>query len=408
MKSSGNPPLLLTYCTNIHPGESWKEIFENLRQYTVPIRERVALNSSFGLGLRLSDLASLELLERPALEQLKGFLEEHNFYVFTMNGFPYGRFHGMTIKEKVFAPDWTRPERLDYTNRLADLLGELLPDGTEGSISTLPASFKEWITTREQVDVMAANLADCVAHLRQIADATGKIIHLGLEPEPLGYVETVDEFVGFLGEHARKSGAKRLQKVHGFSENDAQAAINRHLGICYDTCHMAIEFENPAAALEKLRRANVLLSKVQISSALRLKPSVEGLKELERYADGVYLHQVIARGRDGSLKRWKDIRPALEDREALAQSDELRVHCHVPLYMTEHRGLSSTADHIVDLLKAMKQQNKVAHFEIETYTWDVLPDELRREAIAEAVAKEFHWFLDRLVEVDIPSPFNPA
>ncbi|MBI3736327.1 hypothetical protein HY256_07410, partial [Candidatus Sumerlaeota bacterium] len=134
--------------------------------------------------------------------------------------------------------------------------------------------------------------------------------------------------------------------------------------------------------------------------ALRLRPAETSLGELERFADGVYLHQVIARQKNGSLCRWKDIAPALAERPTLLDSEELRVHCHVPLYMSEHRGLDSTAAHIPELLNALKAKNSVAHFEIETYTWDVLPPELRRDCIADAVAEEFRWFLEKLNAVE--------
>ncbi len=386
----------LSYCTNIHPGETWGETFSNIRQYVLAVREKIAPGKEFGIGLRLSDLASRELAAGGAMREFQDFLAAHQLYVFTINGFPYGQFHGTKIKEEVFAPDWTRPERLTYTKRLADLLARLLPEGMEGGISTLPGSFEEWIRSEEQVTEMVWNLAECALHLNKIFLRTGKIIHLGLEPEPMGYIETTDETVDFFTGVLFESGARHLESRHGIDEYDARAILKNHLGVCYDTCHMAVEYENAAESLEKYERAGIRISKVQISSALKLAPSAESLKELERFADGVYLHQVIARTSDGTLRRWKDIAPALSNRDELLAAKELRVHCHVPLYMTENRGLGSTSDHILDFLAAPWVKNKIAHFEIETYTWDVLPTELRRENVADAVADEFEWFLAKL------------
>ena len=100
---------------------------------------------NLGIGLRLSNQAARELAEPPTLLAFQKWLGQHGCYVFTINGFPYGRFHGGRVKEQVFAPDWSTRERLDYTNLLFDLLAQLVPAGVEGSVSTLPGSFKEFI-----------------------------------------------------------------------------------------------------------------------------------------------------------------------------------------------------------------------------------------------------------------------
>jgi hypothetical protein len=124
-------PVHLSYCTNIHPGETWPEVRENLERYLVPVRERVATGRPFGVGLRLSAESARAVGERAALNELKEFLRAHDLYVFTINGFPYGPFHGRPVKEQVYLPDWLDPERLAYTDRLADILAALLPDGVD-------------------------------------------------------------------------------------------------------------------------------------------------------------------------------------------------------------------------------------------------------------------------------------
>src|SRR3954452_432273 len=83
----------LSYCTNIHPGESWPEVRANLDRYLVPVRERVAADRPFGVGLRLSAESARALATPHALDELRGFLAAHDLYVFTINGFPYGPFH---------------------------------------------------------------------------------------------------------------------------------------------------------------------------------------------------------------------------------------------------------------------------------------------------------------------------
>ena len=46
------------------------------------------------------------------------------------------------MKENVYLPDWSSTERLVYTNQLFNIISRLTPEGVEGSVSTLPGSFK--------------------------------------------------------------------------------------------------------------------------------------------------------------------------------------------------------------------------------------------------------------------------
>ncbi|MEX2568428.1 MAG: xylose isomerase, partial [Cyclobacteriaceae bacterium] len=107
----------LTYCTNIHPGESWDATFKNLKKYIPGIKSRISPDRAFAIGLRLSDEASRELTREENLVKFKNWLKEIDSYVFTLNGFPYGGFHRQVVKDEVHHPDWTTPERKDYTIR---------------------------------------------------------------------------------------------------------------------------------------------------------------------------------------------------------------------------------------------------------------------------------------------------
>jgi len=192
-----NHGLHLAYCTNIHRGETWEETLDALKRYTLPVRDRVSPSQPYAIGLRLSQRAAIELSDRSTLVEFQRWLGQNHCYVFTINGFPYGRFHGTRVKEQVYLPDWTSPDRVAFTNRLFDILAELLPPGLEGSVSTVPCSFKEFIRTDEQVVVMGKNLWSCVDHISALTERTGKAFHLGLEPEPLCYLETSEETVRF-------------------------------------------------------------------------------------------------------------------------------------------------------------------------------------------------------------------
>ena len=80
----------LTYCTKVHPGSGWEELFGNLQALVPRLKARLAPERPFGLGLRLSNAESRELLAGDHLARFQDFLAQHDLYVFTLNGFPYG------------------------------------------------------------------------------------------------------------------------------------------------------------------------------------------------------------------------------------------------------------------------------------------------------------------------------
>src|SRR5688572_7996956 len=139
MRLIQSPDCHLSYCTNIHPGESWSEVDRALRNYLPAIKKTVSPEREMGVGLRLSALAARQLTEdHGLLRAFKDWLQQQHLYVYTVNGFPYGTFHGQAIKEKVYKPDWAEAERLTYSMQLARVLCELLPEKQHGSISTVP------------------------------------------------------------------------------------------------------------------------------------------------------------------------------------------------------------------------------------------------------------------------------
>src|SRR3954468_8803990 len=244
--TGGNQRLDLAYCTNIHRGETWSETLDALTQYTLAVRDRVSPGKPYAIGLRLSDRASRELNERKTLLSFERWLEENNCYIFTINGFPFGQFHGTRVKEQVYAPDWTSPERLEYTNRLFDILAELAHDS--GSVSTVPCSFKEFIKSPEQETAMRDNLWKCVEHIASLSEKTDIDFHLGLEPEPLCYLETSYETAEFI---------ERMRE-----DRPGDDRLNARLGVNYDTCHLAVEYETPQEAIARFCDYGVRISKI--------------------------------------------------------------------------------------------------------------------------------------------------
>jgi hypothetical protein len=370
----------LAYCGNIHRGETWPETQAALEQFTLAVRERVCPDQPYGIGLRLSDRAARELSEGPALAGFQRWLERHECYVFTINGFPFGQFHGRRVKEQVYAPDWTTSARLEYTTRLFDLLAQLLPAGGEGSVSTVPGSFKEFITTAGQEKLMRDNLFRCVEHVARLSEKTGRALHLGLEPEPLCYLETTAETADFF---------ERLRAEH---PNDPRLA--QCLGVNYDTCHLAVEFEEPGEALAKLQRHGIKISKLHLSSALKARPTAQGRAALAGFADDVYLHQVVARTAGGELVRHRDLDAALG---STAPAEEWRVHFHIPLHCPAMEWFGNTTDHLLGALDALAAQPWLCrHLEMETYTWEVMPAGLKSRSVVEQLAAEYDWCLGQL------------
>lgn len=394
-------PTHLTYCTNIHPGETWNEVRANLVRYLVPVRERFAPGTPFGVGLRLSAESAWALGEPEALEELRDFLRTHDLYVFTINGFPYGPFHGRPVKEAVYQPDWLEPERLAYTNRLADILSALVPEGIEGTISTVPGAFAPRVAGERDAERMANAMLSHAAHLVHLRETTGRSIALALEPEPCCYLETIAETVDFFSRHLlSREAVAGFAELTGLDLEAAAVAIRRHLGVCLDACHMAVEFEDPAAVLESLERAGIRVPKVQVTAGLRVViPGSDSspLDALGAFADDVYLHQVVERRADGSLKRYLDLPQALAASRDLPGPREWRVHFHVPVFRERYGQFEGTQEYVAELLRLVRERSDCAHFEVETYTWDVLPEEFRREGIVAAVVRELEWTVGRLI-----------
>jgi sugar phosphate isomerase/epimerase len=388
MRLPGHPSTHLTYCLNVHPGESWEENFAAIRTKALGIRRRISPDKPFGLGLRLGNAASLSLSAPETLQAFKRFLSDHDLYVFTVNGFPYGAFHDTRVKEQVYQPDWRTPERVAYTKRLATILAELLPEGVAGSISTVPCSYKAWIRTGADKRQMAENLTTVAQHLAGILDKTGKRIHLGLEPEPDCYLETTGDVVSFFEDYL----------LGGASEG----VIRRHLGICLDTCHLAIQFEELAESLYTLRAKEILLSKIQLSAApvvtCNAGTSNAGmLSALKGFCDPVYLHQVKVRSAAGAVVSCPDLPEALARHKATGRLEgEWRIHFHIPLYFSATDVIRSTSAELTPAFFRAVRECGTEHLEIETYTFDVLPAEMQALGIEASIASEYQWILTRV------------
>ena len=380
-----NHGIHLGYCTNIHRGESWEQTWRGLRDHTLEVRSRVSGGKPYGIGLRLSAQAAKELNTPCMIAEFQEWLEANNCYVFTINGFPYGAFHGTRVKEQVFRPDWSTQARLDYTCELFDILAKLLPKGMSGSVSTLPGSHKTFGIGADEVEMIFENLRKCRLHIEKVSEATGHDLHLGLEPEPLGLFETSGETLKFFGLYLDSH------------PNDMD--FFKFIGLNYDTCHLAIEFEEAKEALDRISGAGIRISKLHFSNALRLKPTPENLERLRGYDEPVYFHQVIARDGNLPLRRYADLPLALDAAKMSPKDlgEEWRVHFHIPLHARPSGGFEDTSDHVLGTMDWLAANpTKCSHIEMETYTWEVLPENTRSERVEDQLVKEYEWTLGEM------------
>ena len=375
----------LAYCTNIHPAENWEETLGALEGYTLRVRDAVAPGQPFAIGLRLGDAASRELAQPNNLQAFRAWLKRHGCYVFTINGFPYGQFHGSRVKEQVYRPDWSTPERLEYTRRLFTILSQLLdlaPPGCAGSVSTLPGSFKSFGLDARQQQALRRNLWECVEHMDALSRKTGRDLHLALEPEPLCLFENTQETVAFFEALA--------------AERPDDVRWRTFLGVNYDVCHLACEYEDPAEALTILRERGIRISKIHLSAALRVKPTPEAREALKPFADDTYLHQVLTAAGKKSLRKYLDLGDALRA-PSHPEETEWRVHFHVPLHMEDGPLFGTTAAANLAVLQQLANNPALCqHLEMETYTWGVLPAALRSRDVVEQLAAEYAWCFGQL------------
>lgn len=398
--------LHLGYCSNIHPGEEWPEVFDRLKTNLPELKRRLAPEQAFGIGLRLSAAAARTLLDERAMKTFRDWLEREDFYVFTINGFPYGSFHGRRIKDRVYQPDWSTAERLRYSRDLAKVLERLLKAGEEGGISTSPVSYKAWLTDeasrREVLRESSRNMARVALQMHRIRDESGVSLHLDIEPEPDCLIENTEETISFFNDWLLRDGVEFLIQKNGLTASQSEAIIRKHLRVCYDTCHFAVEYEEPEYALQRFAAEGIRIGKMQVSAALKaLLPAPdqrEGIRNsLREFAEHTYLHQVIERREDDSLHHYPDLPDALHQIGNPA-AREWRIHYHVPVFLEQFEELRSTRDTIIRSLAYLRKERCCRHVEVETYTWDVLPAAMKTDLLT-SIERELWWTMGHLRSV---------
>ncbi len=390
----------LSYATLVHPGDNWELMEHSLRTYVPQVKKRVSPNEPFGLSLRLAALsAELLVKDKKAREGLKRFMAENDLYLYTANAFPYGAFKGTIVKEQVYEPDWRSEERTQYTINVADILAECAPEGLASSIQTAPLGFKPRVTGPDVVASYTEHVMRVVAHLVGIEKRTGRTVTLGLEPEPRCFLETTDETIAYFQDHLYSGpSVERLAKLADIPISDSIAALRKHLGIVFDIGHQAVGFEDIPVSLQKLVDAGVPILKLQEVAAMHM-PNVtdETIEALQRFAKTVYLSQTVEK-KDGKITKFLNLEDAFAARIANPGPREWRTHFHVPVFLDDLGGAFGTTRFALEqALKMHKEKPLSGQLEIETYTWDVLPEHLKTGDIVDYVCREIEWVRGQLV-----------
>jgi len=371
-----------SYCMNVHPGEGLDDMTHAIRTYVPQIRRALCPDAPFGLGLRVAADAAQALQSPQARSDLAEQLANQNLYAFTINGFPYGAFHQTRVKQQVYLPDWASTDRFTYTCRLFTLLADLLPEGTQGSVSTVPLGYKYAETRPEDTVEPLRELGRFLARLEQ---ESGKQLHLGLEPEPDCLLETTEETIRFFEDQVFSGSG------------DEEAILRRHLGVCLDTCHVAMQFEDPAESLRQYRKAGIRVSKIQLSTALECPADIDP-ELLRPFDDGVYLHQIKGWKPSAGNRPYFRVADLPEWLDApQAEEGILRIHAHVPLHWQGAGDLGTTHSTLTEDFWTEVAQDSCPHIEVETYTFDVLPGSLRgNQSVVEDMTAECRWALNRM------------
>ncbi len=300
----------LTYCSNIHAGETWDEVCAGVGRRRCRRCARIARHdgrSPSGCGCRPRPPKGSS--SRPCWTPSAHFLRAGDYYVFTINGFPYGAFHGRRVKEQRLPARLARATSASTTRTGWRSCWRRCwrRDGIEGSVSTVPGASRR---IAGRADGAARWRTGCCAHAAALVAAArgdGRDDRAGASsPSPhccardLG--DAVAFFEGYLFDAARVGG--------GPSRTRARLArretLRRHLGACLDACHMAVEFEEPGEASIAASRPACASSRSRSARAARRRAARRGraARPSTPFAEGTYLHQVVASAARACRATW--------------------------------------------------------------------------------------------------------
>lgn len=392
----------ITYCTNIHNNVNWEKTLQNLNKYTINIKKNITYNKKFGIGLCLSNTIVNQLIKVENINLFKNWLTYNNMYILTLNGFVYKHFHKKNIKENIYKPDWSTKKRLLFTKKLIHLFSDIMTE-KNGSLSTVPIFYKKTIDRyKEKYKILQKsiiNLMEITIILITISKEKKKNLYLCLEPEPDCFLENTNDILNFFNHYLVPYGSEYLNKNYKYPLNFARKQIRKYIQICYDICHFSIQYEKPEETFTTLRKNNIKIGKIQLSSLLNIqtpknkKIKLKEAKQLSMYGKTQFLHQVRTYDKTknstnySDLTRVTDVKPILETREY-----NWRIHYHIPLYRKTYDTYNTTQEYIKKVIQQINP-TKENHLEIETYTWEALHKK-QKVNVVESIVKEYKYILE--------------
>lgn len=230
--------------------------------------------------------------------------------------------------------------------------------------------------------------------LEKLEEETGHHIHIDIEPEPDGLLENSDEVIAFYNNYLFPQAGNILleNRVKTLKIRKILSKISPDL-LWY--LPFFTRFWRARKTFAKFTENDILIGKIQISSALKIIFDPENKDQiwesLERFDEATYLHQVTE-NRDGKVITYPDLPAILSEKDDF---EELRAHFHVPVFLEEFQGLFSTQDYIIKTLDYLEEHQVTEHLEVETYTWEVLPESLKID-LSSSIIRELQWVLERV------------
>ncbi len=348
--NSSPPRFPLSYCLNVHDAATWNAVRKALDTEVLAVKQRVAPDRTFPLSLHLGNRALREASAPANRARLRDWLARNDCVLLALNAFPYGRFQGVRVKENVYRPNWTDPDRLAYTRLACAFLSGYVPAGATGTVTTVPGGWRgEWISPDDDYAALK-NLRQAAALCRDL----GKV-RIAVEPEPGCAWDLFD---------------KRVENT------------GPEIGWCLDACHAAVEFR----PLEKIDWSRIV--RMQLSAAIECDNVPAARAALAPFAEPNYLHQTRAALDGEIIGEWPDLAPALAELPKLPARAVVRTHYHVPLTWKGSGPLRSTRDL---LPPAIFKKARQVFGEVETYTYSVLPEKMRSATLADGIAAELRW-----------------
>jgi hypothetical protein len=379
-----DPKYPLAYCTNVHAGTGFAEMFANLTAFVPRVQDYRSRRGPMGIGLWFSNQSVVEARQAGNLKRLRDWLEVSLLVPFTANAFPQGDFHQAIVKYDVYQPDWSTAARLEYTLAVVRLMDELAPRDCELSVSTLPLGWTTPATDDSFLRKCAQNLLAVCRELESMEQSGGRLAYLCLEPEPGCILDSSEDVVGFFERWL-------------LADQNQSAAVRRYLRVCHDVCHSAVMFEAQTAAIDRFQRAGIEIGKVQISAAVEANFVDLGtadrqkiLTALHQFQEPRYLHQTNVQRPRGDATLFDDLSQAFA-----VVPDPIstcwRVHFHVPIFLSDLGPLRTTNYEIEQFLRAVVGLKMPQHFEVETYAWNVMPPSHAPNDLAAGIAAELDW-----------------